>query len=112
MTGLHSCALFLRRERIAVQHLSRGTRAARAARAGIHPSSTLTTTTTKGGTMRNYVGLSFPVIRVRFSGPTDHHGARYVASLRSPLGRVQHFEPFHAGPEGPSELAHKAARGC
>ena len=62
--------------------------------------------------MRNYVGLSFPVIRVRFSGPTDHHGARYVASLRSPLGTVQHFEPFHVGPEGPSELAHKAARAC
>ena len=27
-------------------------------------------------------GLAFPVVRVRYAGPTDHRGSRYVASCR------------------------------
>ena len=55
-----------------------------------------------------FVGLAFPVIRVRFAGPTDHNQARYVASLRG----ARFTQPFHHGPEGTSRLAYMAAVGC
>lgn len=54
------------------------------------------------------VGLAFPVIRVRFAGPTDHRGARWIASYHG----VRFVQPFHVGPEGPSELAGRAAYCC
>ncbi len=29
-----------------------------------------------------FAGLAFPVIRVRYAGPTDYRGRRYIATLR------------------------------
>lgn len=53
-------------------------------------------------------GLAFPVIRVRFAGPTDHRGARWIASYRGTRVTV----PFHTGPDSPTKYAARAAYWC
>lgn len=53
------------------------------------------------------VGLAFPVIRVRYAGPTDHRGSRYIATLRG----VRATESYDYAKSG-SENAYSAARSC
>lgn len=33
-------------------------------------------------TQTPFIGLAFPVIRVRYAGPTNYRGSRYIATLR------------------------------
>ena len=54
------------------------------------------------------VGLAFPVIRVRYAGPDDSGGGRYIATLRHDAGIVRDFEYA----DSPSSQAYKAAREC
>jgi hypothetical protein len=53
------------------------------------------------------VGLAFPVIRVRYAGPTDHRGARYIATLRG----VRHTEHYDDALDA-SRNAYNAAAAC
>ncbi len=52
-------------------------------------------------------GLSFPVIKVRYAGPTDYRGSRYIATLRG----VRHTESYDHALDG-SRNAANAARAC
>lgn len=52
-------------------------------------------------------GLAFPVVRVRFAGPTDTRGARYIASVRG----VRVTRSYDYAASG-SENALAAARQC
>ena len=54
-----------------------------------------------------FVGLAFPVIKVRFAGPTNSRGSRYIATMRDV--RVTHSYD-HA--LSASENAFRAARKC
>lgn len=54
-----------------------------------------------------FQGLAFPVIRVRYHGPTDYRGSRYIATLRG----VRHTEHYDYALDGP-ENAYKAAVSC
>lgn len=54
-----------------------------------------------------FVGLAFPVIRVRFAGPTDHRGSRYIATLRG----VRHVEHYDHALDS-SRNAYNAAAAC
>lgn len=47
--------------------------------------------TTKQATQDSLIGLAFPVIRVRYAGPTDHRGARYIATLHG-VRHVEHYD--------------------
>ena len=49
----------------------------------------------------------FPVIRVRYAGPTDHRGSRYLARLRD----VRHTEHYDYALDGPDN-ARNAAAAC
>ena len=53
------------------------------------------------------VGLAFPVIRVRYVGPTNHRGSRYIATLRGVRATEQYDDA-----KGGSENAYSAARSC
>lgn len=48
------------------------------------------TTTDTAREQDAFVGLAFPVIRVRYVGPTNHRGSRFIATLRG----VRHVEPY------------------
>jgi hypothetical protein len=54
-----------------------------------------------------FLGLAFPVIRVRYAGPTDHNGSRYIATLRG----IRHTESYDHAQNG-SYNALQAARAC
>jgi hypothetical protein len=54
-----------------------------------------------------FAGLAFPVITVRYAGPTDRRGSRYIATLRG----VRHTEHYDYALGGP-ETARLAARNC
>jgi hypothetical protein len=53
------------------------------------------------------VGLAFPVIRVRYAGPTNYRGSRYIATLRG----VRHTEHYNYAEDG-SRNAFNAAVAC
>jgi hypothetical protein len=55
----------------------------------------------------SFVGLAFPVIRVRYLGPTNHRGSRYVATLRG----VRVTVPYDYALDG-SRNAYNAAAEC
>ena len=44
-----------------------------------------------------FVGLAFPVIRVRYAGPTDFRGSRYIATLRG-VRLTQSYDYALSGP--------------
>ena len=54
-----------------------------------------------------FVGLAFPVIRVRYAGPTGNSGSRYIATLRG----VRHTEHYDYALSGPAN-AYNAAAAC
>jgi len=54
-----------------------------------------------------FSGLAFPVITVRYAGPTDHRGSRYIATLRG----VRHTEHYDDALDGPGN-ARNAAVAC
>lgn len=54
-----------------------------------------------------FEGLAFPVVRVRYAGPTDSRGSRYVATVRG----VRHTESYDDGLSA-SRNAHNAAAAC
>lgn len=54
-----------------------------------------------------FVGLAFPVIRVRYAGPTDCRGSRYAASCRGVRLQRSYDHALSA-----SENAHAAAAAC
>lgn len=54
-----------------------------------------------------FVGLAFPVIRVRYAGATDHRQSRYIATLRG----VRHTENYDHALDG-SRNAYNAAAAC
>ncbi len=53
------------------------------------------------------VGLAFPVVRVRYAGPTDYRGARYIATLRG-VRVIEGYDYAHDG----SRNAYAAAVAC
>lgn len=59
-----------------------------------------------------FSGLAFPVVKVRYAGPTDTLGARYIATIRNggnqraDIRHVAHFQYELS----PSENAYRAAR--
>lgn len=53
------------------------------------------------------VGLAFPVIQVRYAGPTDRRGSRYIATLRG----VRHTEHYDYALDA-SRNAYNAAVAC
>jgi hypothetical protein len=63
--------------------------------------------TSTAPTSDRFVGLAFPVVRVRYAGPTDYRGSRYIATLRG----VKHTESFDHGLSA-SQNAHNAAVAC
>lgn len=52
-------------------------------------------------------GFTFPVVRVRYAGPTDCRGSRYIATLRG----VRHTHDYDHALEGRAN-AHAAALAC
>lgn len=60
---------------------------------------------------QDLVGFAFPVIRVRYAGPTDYRGSRYIASCRrgDETDRATVSYDYAAG--GPA-TALEAARQC
>ena len=52
-----------------------------------------------------FSGLAFPVIRVRYAGPTDHRGSRYIATLRG----TRHTEHYDYALDGPDNARNAAA---
>lgn len=66
-------------------------------------------------TDESFKGLAFPVVKVRYAGPTDYRGSRWIASL----GRMGYDDPtyrttgsyHHALPSG-SVNALPVAREC
>ena len=56
-----------------------------------------------------FAGFAFPVVRVRFAGPTNHRGSRYIATLCGRDVRVTHSYN-HA--RSASENALLAAQKC
>ena len=54
-----------------------------------------------------FVGLAFPVVRVRYAGPTDTLGSRYIATLRG-RRKVRSYDYALSA----SENAYKAAVSC
>lgn len=50
------------------------------------------------------IGLAFPVVKVRYAGPTDYRGSRYIATLRG----VRHTEQYDHALDG-SVNAYNAA---
>ncbi len=53
------------------------------------------------------IGLAFPVIRVRYAGPTNHRGSRYIATLRG----VRVTRSYDCAENG-SRNAYEAALAC
>jgi hypothetical protein len=51
--------------------------------------------------------MAFPVVRVRYAGPTDYRGARYIATLRG----VRVIDGYDYALDGPRN-AYNAARAC
>lgn len=54
-----------------------------------------------------FAGLAFPVVRVRFAGPTNTRGSRYIASVRGVRATHSYDHALSA-----SENALRAARKC
>lgn len=63
------------------------------------------------GERDRYEGLAFPVAVVRFAGPTDHRGSRYLAVIRQGE-RVTRSTRSYRHDESASQNAHAAARLC
>jgi hypothetical protein len=55
----------------------------------------------------SFVGMAFPVVRVRYAGPTNYRGARYIATLRG----VRVIDGYDHALDG-SRNAYNAARAC
>ena len=55
-------------------------------------------------TQESLVGFAFPVVKVRFAGPTNYKGSRYIATLRG----VRHTEHYDHALSG-SQNAYNAA---
>ena len=51
-------------------------------------------------------GLAFPVIRVRYAGPTDHRGSRYIATVRG----VRFTASYDYALDGPANARYAAGR--
>ena len=58
-------------------------------------------------TQESLTGFAFPVIKVRFAGPTNSSGARYIATVRG----IRVTTPMDYA-LNPSENAYRAARKC
>ena len=54
-----------------------------------------------------FVGLAFPVVKVRFAGPTDTRGSRYIATCRG-VRATHSYDHALSG----SENAYRAACKC
>ncbi len=54
-----------------------------------------------------YIGLAFPVVRVRYAGPTNSRGSRYVATVRGTRLSRSYDDALSA-----SENAHATAHDC
>lgn len=67
----------------------------------------MATTTHTRETRTPFVGLAFPVVRVRYAGPTDARGSRYIATLRG-VRATHHYDHGASG----SDSAHAAAVRC
>src|SRR5690348_7534971 len=65
------------------------------------------TSTANARPQDSLVGLAFPVIRVRYAGPTNYRGSRYIATLRG----VRHTEHYDYALDG-SRNAYNAAAAC
>lgn len=63
--------------------------------------------TTTAAPEDRFVGLAYPVVKVRYAGPTDTQGTRYIATLR----RVRHIEHYDYALEGRAN-AYNAAWAC
>ncbi len=50
------------------------------------------------------VGLAFPVIRVRYAGPTNSRSSRYIATLRG-IRSTQSYDYSLSGPQNAFEVA-------
>lgn len=60
--------------------------------------------------MLEFAGLSFPVCRVRYSGPTDHRGSRWIATIKRDGKTYRSVTPYmYEMPTG-SRQAEIAAR--
>ena len=64
-------------------------------------------------TQETFDGLAFPIVRVRYSGPTDTRGARWYATLRRDNERTYRVNVGYddGRPEG-ARNAIEAARAC
>jgi len=58
-------------------------------------------------TQDGLVGVCFPVVKVRFAGPTDYRGSRYIASVRG-VRITRSYDHALSGPEN----AYRAAADC
>jgi len=58
--------------------------------------------------------LAFPVIKVRYDGPTDYHGARWIASLDrgGDIGVIRHMTSYDDGLPAGASNAIVAALAC
>lgn len=54
-----------------------------------------------------FAGMAFPIIRVRYAGPTNHRGSCYIATLRG----IRFVRPLDYELSG-SENAYQAALEC